>query len=724
MVISGHVSDSLPFCGGYSPFFSEDGAVLHGRQWKNLNCGTQIFSEATITIRDSLNNGYLELLYFDSPFIVPDDSDTANIAILRQGGESGIVAVQIETFLPSSASAVIGQHFSASQVQAQWYNQDSEPKVFSVPIIKRTVPSNTVVDFYVRLTWASSNTAVNQLRKQARILVRSTSFVAKFVTQKLSESSLVANEDNKISFSFKLNIVVSVGGKLTLTGLTGTRPVNSTELPIFGSASVIFGGTAIWKSDTGQLTCTVAESQQLDFGVEYSLEFVLRNKDTSQSPVVPTVALSGGMPCAGRIVNGIALSCTEQISIAPALVSAGNGVLSASLGSFQASLQSSICRYKIDQQDICKASVFFGAYNYIRIFLRPSVALPSGSHVTLSGFKSSPTPGTAVLVSLADMLVANQGVSKELQAFCECFSPKCSCGYTFTGIPRVNSARLQIHLQCNAHGWGEAQQNLNIRVGFNASYNASFPAASNPFSPPPNMCEDNCGSYHKLFSSGGLNVSDMIQDEALFISVTSGSLVDFCGRGQFLLANLTLSWITEGKDVTSVTADWHQPDGVLTFVLPEGFSIGTNYPAKLTVHMRNPETYSDGSFIGVSAETPAAAGTVKQLGPTLILKDRALVAIKRANLLWASLEESSPVQNAENLLIFQVPSIPCILLSARTQCSSFLFYKKGWHDLTPPQDDAQQNLLPGLLIFPFDLYLSLGRCDSTEKSVALRRARG
>ena len=611
----------------------------------------QILSEATITIRDSLNSGYFELLYYDSPYVVSDDKESANVAILRKGGSGGIAAVQVETYLPSSARAVAGQHFSPTQVQKQWYDSDAEPKVFSVPIIKRTVPSNTVLDFYVRLTWVSSNAAVNQLRKVARVLIRSSVFVARFQTQKLTESSLVADEDNKLTFQFRLNTVLSAGGTFTLTGLTGSQTDDSNALPITGTAAEIFGNTAEWVQATGKIVFTVADDQMIDFGVNYAVSFVVRNSATSQSPVVPTVSVAGGMACVNAIVQGKTISCTETVTIFPTSVSAGDGILSASLGSFTVSQKSSLCRYVTVAEGGCKPSVFFGAYNFIRISLKPTVALPSGSHITISGLGSSPTPGSTVQVALSDMIRSPTGEAKSSTAECICYAPKCSCGHTFTGIPKAGT-KLQIFLQCNAYGWGSsAGQYLNVGVGFDTIYNESYPSSGNPFVAPPSTCEDNCGNNHELFTpSDGLPVDDMIQDEALFVSLSSDALVDFCGLGEFLNANLTLTWTTVAKDVEDVTAAWNRAAGTLTFDLPEGLSIGTTDPVAMTLYMRNPETASSGSILSVTAIDAVSNG---QLGPTRILEDVALVATTRASLIWASLEESTPVQGALNQLVLQ-----------------------------------------------------------------------
>jgi hypothetical protein len=292
-VVEGWVRDAIDYCEGYAPYYSSDGAVMLGRKLVDLHCNTPIYSEATVTVRDSLQSGYFELRAYDWPFVVSDNTPTINLAIDRVNGEGGIVAVQAETFTPTGTTGVDGKHFSAIQQQKQWYNLDSQPKIVAIQIVPSSVPTDSVVDLFVRLTWVSSNTAINQQKKLARILIRSSNFRPLLLRKDLTESSLVVNEDNTLTFSFRINTVLAVGGVMTIQGLLGMRTPDSDNLPIAGTAAKMFGNKAVWRQSTGRIEFTVAQGRTIEFNTDYTVSFVLQNPSAPQQGVVPTVAVYG-----------------------------------------------------------------------------------------------------------------------------------------------------------------------------------------------------------------------------------------------------------------------------------------------------------------------------------------------------------------------------------------------------------------------------------------------
>ena len=124
-------------------------------------------------------------------------------------------------------------------------------------------------------------------------------------------------------------------------------------------------------------------------------------------------------------------------------------------------------RYGTADQSTCQHSLFYGAYNYVTLSIKPTLELAAGSTITISGITSPMESGT-VSVLLRDIVSTAPGVIKSLNGLCVCTAPGCTCEYTFVNVPKVAQVKLQAKIQCNAYGWGtEGGQNITVRVGFN-----------------------------------------------------------------------------------------------------------------------------------------------------------------------------------------------------------------------------------------------------------------
>jgi hypothetical protein len=275
---------------------------------------------------------------------------------------------------------------------------------------------------------------------------------------------------------------------------------------------------------------------------------------------------------------------------------------------------------------MCKHAPFYGAYNFLTLSIMPSIKLPADSKVTIAGLNTSMDDG-AMTVIFSNSTSSATGVTKNLTATCVCYAPGCTCEHTFLNVPKVANVKLNATLQCNAYGWGTiGGQNLTVRVGFDTKITNEDPTKA-PFAQyiDGNFCEDNCGTSYSLFDPAGLDVAPMVHSSgALFVSIGSTSQVDFCGKGEFVRAELTLTWVTEVKDMLEVPATYNKSAGELTFSVPKNYEILTTEPTLVTAYVRNPDESSAGTRVLLSALTPA--GT--KLGPTKVAGD-VLIATKK-----------------------------------------------------------------------------------------------
>jgi hypothetical protein len=286
-------------------------------------------------------------------------------------------------------------------------------------------------------------------------------------------------------------------------------------------------------------------------------------------------------------------------------------------------------RYGISDTSKCKHSPFLGAYNYMTVSIQPSTELAAGSTITITGI-NSPISAGPMPVLLRGITSTVFGATKNKNVPCVCYAQGCSCEHTFLNIPKVSDVKLRAQIQCNAYGWGaKGGQNITVRVGFDKNFTNQDPEAA-PFAQyvEGNFCEDNCGTFNDLFDPAVLDVADTVHSSgALFVSVHSTSAVDFCGKGEFIRANLTLTWVTEAKDITEVTGTYNKTAGSVNFTVPPNFKILNSEPTFATVYVRNPEEPHDGMQLSIAATS--ATGT--KVGPTKI-PGKVLVANKRVRI--------------------------------------------------------------------------------------------
>lgn len=632
--ISGVVRDTIEFCSGFGVQYQagEDVAVTE----TDLFCTDAIASEVTVTIRETGSAGYLQFDSYSWPLVVSDNDGTIVLPVDRVQGSQGIVSVQYATLdYPEGGFGIANTHFFPTSGTVSWSNLDVNAKTISVSLFGGSVPTNSIVDMTVKLTAASAQSDIRAEQSSVRVVIQSSTFTQLLPTKTVAESSAVQGELNTITLNLECNSIIGPGGIVTISALTGSLTADNAVLPLLGTAKDIFGGSGVWTRSTGTLLMTVADGYTFEYDKVYTIQFVLQNPLTPQgSSVIPSVAASGGPGCSRPTAAGQALSCPGSIAIASTEMT--GDVLGAALKGFSApSMQSRLCLYSE-----CPHSPLRGAKNYVTVTFGSPIALAATSTITITGLTGSSMPSGIVPAILGGMTVAFPSEQRQAMELCVCNSPLCSCEVAFNEIPPVSDVKLRVQLQCNSLGWGSlGEEAIYIRVGTSGILSES----SGDLTMPGQACEDDCGTLHDLLSPEADVAAHVSSTGQLFVALHATSHVDFCGQGQYLRANITVTWQTEATDLIEVDATFDRTAGRMSLTVPTDYSVTVGNIITLTFPVNNPLSDAAGKSLSMNG----VAASAQILGSTAVT-GTAMYTSGRAEIKFASITESNLVRGQTN----------------------------------------------------------------------------
>ena len=616
-----------PFCGGH-------GAIDNNRAFEQSLCDDYFESEVTVNIRRSGVTGYLGLIsQAPWPFVVSDRLGYAIIAVDRLMGKSEVVSVDYTLEGDSKGrTAIAGKHFIANSGQLTWPDRDDAPKFIQIDVLQGSVAEDTAVDLDVRLRFHSRNTGVTFSQQTARLVIRSKDFTPQWKLKKISGSNEVLGELNDLTVEIQPNAVLGPFTSIIISGITSFQTPNAT-LAIGGPGAFIFGKTAIWNQRSGSLTLVVASDQSIPFAIKTTVSFVLRNADIRQS-LTPTIVAESSVVCVRKKVNGVPLTCPEAVNITSVSM---DGVLRTSMKSFSSvKAESRMCL-----EEECPHSRFFGSLNYVTTSFSSPVMLPPGTKIELKGLQSNQLQVSSTSVTFVNLSSdAGVGEYENQTRVCTCSFPRCSCEQMFTDIPRQSPVRLRIQLQCNAMGSGRSNgDTISVQVG-----SSKILSDISGLSQPSSSCENNCSKLHDLFDPAHKDVTNEVSGTGrLFVSITSSSRHDFCGKGEYLRAEMTLIWQRSSLTLLQVPANWSLAVGSLALQIPLHHRVDPGQIVSFTFALRNPNTRTPGSRMTLVAAN--ATGIV--IGPAQV-DGLIMIADSSPEIEWASIQESSRLQGKSN----------------------------------------------------------------------------
>jgi hypothetical protein len=182
-------------------------------------------------------------------------------------------------------------------------------------------------------------------------------------TKGISESTTIQSVDNTITFTLRPSVALLTGDVITITGLTGTQTNTNNALSVGGGGAASFGSAADWTKGAGTLVLTATAG--IPDNADTVITIVLTNKATSQSPVTPTIAVSGS-------------------------VAIGSSNMAASvLGAATAQT--------FTAKTVAESSTVQDADNLLTFTVRPNVALSAGDTITIAGLTGSQTGNSGAL---------------------------------------------------------------------------------------------------------------------------------------------------------------------------------------------------------------------------------------------------------------------------------------------------------------------------------------
>ena len=631
----GFLRESIPFCGGY------DGEVPHSN-YVNLLCDVGFNDVVTVLVsaRPGGHFGFISSLW---PYAVIE-GQSIKLAVLRTKSFSGLAFVKYQTY---GGSALPSVNYLSAETQLSWVDGDSSAQTVVIPTYQ-ILPANTIVDLYVRLVVASPNSIINPEQQEVHVTIhgQSASYTAQFTSCEVSQSTLAISELNTISFQFGINAFVGPTATLVITGLKDTETPSSSALKVYGESAAIFGNVSGWDASLGILNFTVLDGQALDPDGVYRLDVKLKNPSSSLPGKQIGMKLEVVPVCNNQLVDS-GLSCPESISINSAgslsLSITQTSILQASSESFAVrTVSSHLCEYSD-----CPHAPFLGAQNYLFLSLQPTVTIPPLSSFTVSGMIGSTTPSGNVSVRIVNVLSSSTPQAKNISAICSCTWEDCGCSHTFSGIPKVTSANLQIQVQCNYLGralQAFGDQALIVRIGYNKTYTHSTGLSFDP------GCCDKCSQSQSIFNPP-LRVDGLISDAGLlFVSISTLSKLDFCGQSEFFHADLTLSWVTESSDILELNAFWNEITGMLIFSLPQHYSMSSSQLALMAFSLNNPLVENSGSVLTLLAKS---ADLTKIFGPT-IAEGYVLIADRMPQLRFAGVDFFPNAEGDSDFLQFKL----------------------------------------------------------------------
>ena len=624
--IWGSLQESLPFCGGF------DGNVPDSR-FVDLFCETK-FSDFVVITVSVRSGGYFGLIPSQWPYAVIEGQEI-RLAVMRTKYYSGVVSVEYQTY---GGSALPSVNYLSAAKRLSWLDNDNTSRMITIPTYQ-ILPANAIVDLYVRLIAATSNSIIIRDQQEVHVVIhgQGASYAPQFTLCDVSESTRAQSELNTISFRFSTNAFIGPFATFTITGLEGTDTYSSSALAVIGTDAVKFGNFSEWDQPNGILKLTVVAGQSLAPQFPYTFSIKLKNPTRSQAGKLIGMKINVIPFCNQLFSTG--LSCPDTISIssigALLLGISKSSILQGDSESFTVlNVSSHLCPY-LD----CPHSPYFGSRNYLFIYLRPTSTIPSQSLFTIRGLERSSTLSGNLTIRIINAATSTPGLKRNQTSLCVCTSEDCGCSHVFSGIPRVATANLIIRVQCNYLGralqvYGD--EALLVRVGYNHTYTRSTGLNFD------SSCFDQCDVSKEIFLTP-LNVSNLISDSGLlFVSISMRSSIDFCGSGEFLRAELILSWITETSDLVDLTSTLNQTGGSIVFSLPPLYSLNAQSTALVVLPLGNPNIQNTGSSLFLEA---TSAFLATKFGPSRI-EGSVLEADRDPQISFASLDEFSTADSA------------------------------------------------------------------------------
>ena len=647
--IRGALDGSISECGGYNTRLSAGSYA--GREFESLHCGTDFESEVTVTIRQVGRAGYLALDFLEWPAVVSDDAGVVSLVVDRLHGTEGIVSVIIgSSGYPFGGSAIPDTHFVSGTQTLSWADGDDLPKIARLELLSGSVPTDEIVDLKVTLLRHSLNTDVWESRKSTRLLVKAAGHRDLLLVKTIQGDSDVQNYNNTLSVKIKLNTLLGPGGQITISGLTGTQTLDDVTLPLGDRDAEVFGGTAAWTQSSGTLLLTVARNKTVEFLREYRISFVLTNPAAEQNPPVVLIAASGSIDCPRPQEQGRLIACPADVSIASAPMKTVGTLLAAAVVEFSSVFaESHSCLYAE-----CPHSPVMGAENFVTVTFESPADLPASTVITLSGLSGAPdASNVSAILNNIDLL--NAGDSVSLDASCSCYTPVCTCEHLFTGLQPSATLTLTVKHRCNSLGVGVAAGDwVKVRAGF-----AGFWVTGSNLTAVDQTCMDECDTFHTVLQDE--DVSSLVNERGmLHVSIASSAEVDFCGDGDFLNAQFSLTWtsVTNALVERKLNPAVGQPvgssinfaDGTALLEVPEGYTFKAGKPCQLTIPVRN--VLSRPQQEGVALHL-AATGAAVEIGRTRVT-GRVMLSDRTSAISWASVHENTRLQEERNMLSLQL----------------------------------------------------------------------
>ena len=438
------------------------------------------------------------------------------------------------------------------------------------------------------------------------------------------------------------NSVMGPGATITASGFANSGETGTLIVELEGSGAHVFGNEIQFDSTSGKAVLRVASHQIVIPDRSFVVRFKVRNGLHKQKSCRIQIEAFGAVACAHEVVGGIALSCPESVTIAPAPMD--GLIFSSETFVIVASVTSSLCSYPQ-----CKHSLFYGAENRVSVNVTvpaTEAALHAGSRLSIHGLQASASASADATVSatLVGLRRTGTGASDlgKASAICSCDTPKCACEHVFTGLPLGLPIRLRAQVECNTLGWASlGVDQIRVKIG-----NTGVFTLQDDLNVPDDACEGNCSRQFDLFTPdfqvGGL-VSPLGE---LYVAIESNAEVDLCGNGHFLMAVLGLEWTPALGTAHSavVVATWKGGAGQLNVSVPEGFdAVGS---VVVSFVLRNSLDAHPGSYASIQVVT--AQGRI--YGPAPAVGSLVMQASRQAAVSVASMIESTRIQGALNML--------------------------------------------------------------------------
>jgi len=432
------------------------------------------------------------------------------------------------------------------------------------------------------------------------------------------------------------------GATITASGFANSGETGTLILELEGSDAHVFGNEIQFDSTSGKAVLHVAPHQIVIPDHSFVLRFKVKNGLHAQKSRRIQIEAFGAVPCAHEVVGGIALSCPESVTIAPAPMD--GLIFSSETFVIVASVTSSLCSYPQ-----CKHSFFYGAENRISVNVTvpaAEAALHAGSRLSIHGLQASASASVDATVSatLVGLRRTGTGASDpgKASAICSCDTPLCACEHVFTGLPLGLPIRLRAQVECNTLGWASlGVDQIRVRIG-----NTGVFTVQDDLNVPDRACEGNCSRQFDLFALG-FQVGELVSPLGeLYVTIEGNAEVDLCGKGHFLMAVLGLEWTPASGTAHSavVVATWKGGAGQLDVSVPKGFyAVGS---VVVSFVLRNPLDAHPGSHASIQVVTPQ--GSI--YGPAPATGSLVMQASRQAAVSVASMIESTRIQGALNML--------------------------------------------------------------------------